>query len=334
MVYAIISDVHANLAALERVLADSRRCGAERFVFLGDIAGIGPEPEKTLARVREVATIILRGDYDDHTNLPLTARLAEATFVHGDITDPSAFKRIDSCAAASANFAANDATILFVGHTHVPQLYLTGRSGEVYSLRAQDFVLESERRYIVDVGSVGYPQETEGKYHSSYVLYDDSARSVVFRRLPFDVGSLIGKDNGRTKNPKALIRIAFFLGVAAVLSIMTAVTWSRSKSVSIPLKNESKTEAAVNEVRELKLTAGEKRVHANLTLDRKSDAVRLEIVFFDANGNNVKALRETVRSFSKKGFAVPNGTSVVRFTVASEKTDGIVVIRTFEPTAE
>ena len=42
MKYAIISDIHANPAALERVLADAERCGAEKVVCAGDVVGYGP----------------------------------------------------------------------------------------------------------------------------------------------------------------------------------------------------------------------------------------------------------------------------------------------------
>ena len=44
MKYAIISDIHANLAALERVLADAERCGTEKVVCAGDVVGYGPDP--------------------------------------------------------------------------------------------------------------------------------------------------------------------------------------------------------------------------------------------------------------------------------------------------
>lgn len=338
MIYAIISDIHANLEALERVIADARRCGAERFVCLGDVAGIGPRPIDALARIREIATIVLKGDHDEDANLPYTAKLSDAAFVHGDMTDPSAFKRIDSCAAASANFSASDATILFVGHTHVPQFYLTGKSGEVYSLRAQDFALEPGRRYIVDVGSVGYPQETEGQYRSSYVLYDENARSVVFRSIPFNMGSLIA-DGAKGKDKKSSLRAIGGAVIAAMIvgGVVGAVAMIRPRlqeKESSHLESTMTEAKAVEEVRELRLTEGQKRVHANLMLERKSDAAMLVFVFSDAVGGEIKTVRETVRSFSKKGFVVPEGACAVRISVASESPEGRLLIRSFEPTAK
>ena len=65
MRYAILSDVHANLEALERVLADAERCGADEIVCLGDIVGYGPLPQKTLALVRARCSVVLAGNHDD-----------------------------------------------------------------------------------------------------------------------------------------------------------------------------------------------------------------------------------------------------------------------------
>ena len=52
MVYAIISDVHANAIALSAVLEDARRCGAKKLLCLGDVVGYGPEPESTVSTIR------------------------------------------------------------------------------------------------------------------------------------------------------------------------------------------------------------------------------------------------------------------------------------------
>ena len=48
MIYALLSDIHANEIALTAVLDDARRNGAERLICLGDVVGYGPEPEKTV----------------------------------------------------------------------------------------------------------------------------------------------------------------------------------------------------------------------------------------------------------------------------------------------
>lgn len=61
---AILSDIHANLPALEAVLRDVEQCGAGRFVFLGDIVGYGASPAECVDRVRELGGECAMGNHD------------------------------------------------------------------------------------------------------------------------------------------------------------------------------------------------------------------------------------------------------------------------------
>ena len=65
MKYAVISDIHANLQALDAVLADAEAQGAEKTVCLGDVVGYGPLPAETLRRVRAAAETVIAGNHDD-----------------------------------------------------------------------------------------------------------------------------------------------------------------------------------------------------------------------------------------------------------------------------
>ena len=64
MKYAIISDVHANPAALERVLADAKRCGADKVVCAGDVVGYGPDPAGAIRILRERGIPVAMGNHD------------------------------------------------------------------------------------------------------------------------------------------------------------------------------------------------------------------------------------------------------------------------------
>ena len=64
MKYAIMSDVHANPAALEKALKDSRAVGCEKFILLGDITGYGYDPKRALELVRENFDVVLMGNHD------------------------------------------------------------------------------------------------------------------------------------------------------------------------------------------------------------------------------------------------------------------------------
>ena len=65
MKYAIISDIHANVTALQNVLADAKAQGAEKIVCLGDVVGYGPLPSETVALARKECFIVLAGNHDD-----------------------------------------------------------------------------------------------------------------------------------------------------------------------------------------------------------------------------------------------------------------------------
>ncbi|MFQ5619171.1 MAG: metallophosphoesterase family protein, partial [Rhodospirillales bacterium] len=63
MQYAIISDIHANLEALQAVLADARP-RADVFVCLGDIVGYNPDPNECLRLVQETCQLAIVGNHD------------------------------------------------------------------------------------------------------------------------------------------------------------------------------------------------------------------------------------------------------------------------------
>jgi predicted phosphodiesterase len=65
VIYAIISDVHANAEALSAVLEDAARQGAEKVISLGDTVGYGPMPAAAVKLVREHCEVVLAGNHDD-----------------------------------------------------------------------------------------------------------------------------------------------------------------------------------------------------------------------------------------------------------------------------
>lgn len=64
MDFAVVSDIHANLAALVAVLADIRRHKINRIYCLGDVVGYGPDPRECLTLVRRNCAVCLRGNHD------------------------------------------------------------------------------------------------------------------------------------------------------------------------------------------------------------------------------------------------------------------------------
>ena len=241
MRYAIISDVHANEAALRAVLTDAADAQAEKIICLGDVLGYGPEPVAALELVYRRVHVCLAGNHDDAVSgrLPMedftdfaaeaiqrhrTAITREANdwinhlpyicafegfaCAHGDFSNPQKFNYILEPQDALPSWEARTEQLLFVGHSHQPGIFVLGASGTPHRLDAVDFTLEDGKRYIVNPGSVGYPRS--GDCRSSYCIYDDVERTVEFRTLPFDLDSYAAKMHGQGLNeaPWMLARAA------------------------------------------------------------------------------------------------------------------------------
>ena len=223
-----MSDVHANPAALEKALADARRHGCTRFLFLGDVTGYGYDVRRALELVRDNFDVVLMGNHDavclglersamtelnpnydldrahrklltEEESVWLRGRdygFGEGAMacVHADFVRPQAWNYIFEESAAQSNFQASPHPLLFCGHSHHASVWElnAGRCRPTLERRLRrpalrpetiSFVRRPDCRYIVNVGSVGYPRND---YCSVYVIYDVEKRRVSYRRLPFD----------------------------------------------------------------------------------------------------------------------------------------------------
>ncbi len=219
MRYAIISDLHANLPAWERVLADIRGQGVEEIVCLGDVVGYGPNPSEVLRGVRGATRNFVLGNHDaaaagmmdysifnDHARqaiewtmgklnaeaktflsaVPLAIEAGDVLFVHAEIAVPGRFDYIDDSEMARQNFAVGNHFVTFVGHTHYPKIFESDKDGKVLELPDDNRALDPAKRYIVNVGSVGEPRNGDD-LRARYVIYDSVTREVDFRRIEFDI---------------------------------------------------------------------------------------------------------------------------------------------------
>lgn len=373
MRYAIISDIHANESALRHVLADAAALGAERIVCLGDVVGYGPLPKETLARVRATAAVTLAGNHDDAVSgrqgadafidlageavrrhrdaldagdlawlrsLPYDCAFDGAIAAHGDIADPKKFYYVENEEDAAANFNATDAQLVFVGHTHVPCIFLTGQSGKVYRLDAQDFTLEDGKRYIVNPGSVGYPRESNGECFSSYVIYDSTARAVSYRRLPFSVASVMQRGVNPRRRRIGLVAAAAILSLGVVAG---ALVLRQQKPTSVKTVTEVKTNTVevaakpdaslVLAEKTLALAPGMRFVRANLALDKAGGPVDLHIAFSSASGASLGTFDKTVKGSSRERIKIPEAARSARFAVRRPARDATPKILSFAPAA-
>ena len=368
MTYAIVSDIHANADALKRVLGDAASSGAEKLICLGDIVGYGPLPHESLALIREAAELILAGNHDDAVSgrmsdvdfidlagdaiqrhraelskaeldflstLPYTATIEGARCAHGDFTDPKAFGYLDTEESAKANFAAASEQLLFVGHTHVPQIYVTGSSGAVHTLPPQDFIAEAGKRYIVNVGSVGYPREANGECYSSYVLYETETRTVRYRFLPFAVASLLQRSAVQVRKTQWLyLGIAIGSALLLCLASLLALRPTPKTETPAPSALSAKSEPPPLAEKTLALAPSQHFVHANLKLERNSPGAHLTINFEDAAGRALTPLAEVVPYWSHKAFPAPRAAVKATLEVRALVEGAPPKIKSFAPSVD
>lgn len=225
MRYAIIADVHANLAALRTVLQDIREQGCGRIACLGDIVGYNRNPKECLDLIRTLAIPCVKGNHDEYCSadtelarfnpqaadfvrwtreqltdddrrwlrdLPYVQTLAGFTLVHATLDEPHRWGYVFDKFAAAAHFRNQTTPVCFNGHTHVPVTFMAEpvvRSGS-YS----KFGIEPGQKYLVNAGSVGQPRD--GSTKASYVIYDLAKGTIELRRLAYPQSDAGGGPDG------------------------------------------------------------------------------------------------------------------------------------------
>ncbi|MEM7014827.1 MAG: metallophosphoesterase family protein, partial [Verrucomicrobiota bacterium] len=224
MRYSIFSDIHANLVAWQAALADMEELETDVYVCLGDVVGYGPCPQEVLSAIRQrtehfvivnhdaAASGVLstslfnenaraviewtRDQLDEESiqfllDTPLKLEAEDLLFVHAEVCEPGKFGYIDSVVEAVENFTANHHFVTFVGHTHHPTIFELNSDGGVQQLPDEDCTLDPNKRYIINVGSVGEPRNPDD-LRSRYVIYDSDTCEVFFRRIVFDTEAYRG----------------------------------------------------------------------------------------------------------------------------------------------
>lgn len=219
MRYALIADIHANLPALEAVIADAAAHNVGHFVCLGDIVGYGPQPAETLARVRALTASVCMGNHDaaacglldpglfndfardtaERAALALSADgrawLRDRPYIlegdgfactHGTFFASESFYYLDGKEDAALCLRCQPGfPLLLVAHTHIPCVYEAGPSGVVRKLPAEDFTLRPGCRYVVNIGTVGFPRSQD--LGAAYAIYDSVTKRLLFRSVPYDI---------------------------------------------------------------------------------------------------------------------------------------------------
>jgi len=227
MKVAVISDVHANLEALEEVLSDIECAGAESIVCLGDIFGYGPNPEESVRLIRSLSIPTVMGNHelvlvepefldwfneiaqeslilseelisketrDWLSSLDATLIFQGALFVHGcppaSITE-YIFEWNDS--GLESLFGQTEQKICFVGHTHTLEA-VSFDEGKIrhWALKQGLFKVNGNARYIIAAGSVGQPRDGNNN-NAKYIIWDSIEQTVETRFVPYDIAKTAAK---------------------------------------------------------------------------------------------------------------------------------------------
>ncbi len=223
MVVLLLADPHANLAALEAVLADAaRRASIDRVWCLGDIVGYGPQPAECIARLRGSASRCVAGNHDlaaagelgtEEFNAA-AARAAEwtaaqldeeargyisslplvdagdddrsFTLVHGSLREP-VWEYLLTPEQAQAHFAAMATSCSAVGHSHIPFVVREQSQGlpRMLGLVDGDRIEIGASRLIVNPGGCGQPRD--GDPRAPYLLLDTDSGVLQFHRVSYDI---------------------------------------------------------------------------------------------------------------------------------------------------
>ncbi len=215
---AVLSDIHANLVALDAVLAAVGDVDA--IWHLGDVVGYGPDPDGVVARLEAVGAVGVRGNHDaaacggdeiewfnpearaamewtrDAISPATRAWLAalperrvegDFTLVHGSMRDPT-WEYITSVPVARANLAILDTPYGLHGHTHVPVAFRDDDGRVVPISPAADSELALDGRALLNPGSVGQPRD--GDPAASWLVLDTAAARCSWHRAPYDVAAV------------------------------------------------------------------------------------------------------------------------------------------------
>jgi diadenosine tetraphosphatase ApaH/serine/threonine PP2A family protein phosphatase len=218
MLVAVVSDVHANLHALEAVLADIDRERVDAVWSLGDVVGYGPQPNRCCELVAAHADVSLCGnhdlgalrliDLDDFSpeaavaarwtsatlseqgreylrSLEPKAETPQAALVHGSPRDPI-WEYILTPDAALAALEEAGRSLLLVGHSHVA-LALELRDGIEGGLAPDGARVELDETTprLLNPGSVGQPRD--GDPRAAWLLLDFGRLVAAFRRVPYAI---------------------------------------------------------------------------------------------------------------------------------------------------
>lgn len=245
MRYLILSDIHANMTALEASL-EAAKGRWEKSVCLGDVVGYGPDPNEVIDRVRALDAITIRGNHDkagsglaNAEDFNPVARAAALwtrqqlrpenqewlehlpqgplsvdnfSIVHGAVHDEDEY--LFAPAQALDSLADARASVTFFGHTHIQGGFMMHdeRVSVLHFKPAagslfSTLAIDPNTTYMVNPGSVGQPRD--GDTRAGFAIADLPNKSVELWRVPYDVESVQKRMEANGLPEPLILRLAF-----------------------------------------------------------------------------------------------------------------------------
>lgn len=217
---AVISDIHANLPALEASLDAIRREGVDAYACAGDVVGYGPFPNECVEVVAGLEPVWVAGNHDlialdrlsgdgcirlaqqslawtrgvltddarAHLSaLPLRAEVAEGVVIaHGSLDDPREYTQRPEQATRQLDRLSEEGTrapVLLLGHTH--RAWVWSRASGGMRPSPEDIVALGTGGIVLNPGAVGQSREREVR--SRFLILDLERRDARFYAVPYNV---------------------------------------------------------------------------------------------------------------------------------------------------
>jgi diadenosine tetraphosphatase ApaH/serine/threonine PP2A family protein phosphatase len=220
MIFAIISDIHANLEALEACLTEINKIKPDRIVCLGDLVDYCAQPNEVVEIIKTSCDVVILGNHDEaqfnhrladgfsenayissvHTRKIIDSKHIEyfktlpysyseksaggLLFVHASPRNPEMYSYVLKTDSARLNFKSFDEKVCFIGHSHLPVIF--EKKDDKISI-TEPGKLSPGSRYIINPGSVGQPRD--GDPRLSFGLFDTEKFEFTLVRLEYDVKS-------------------------------------------------------------------------------------------------------------------------------------------------
>jgi predicted phosphodiesterase len=209
MKYAIISDIHSNLEALNKALTIIDEKKVDEIICLGDIVGYGANPNQCVEIVRTRCSAAVLGNHDaaaldtsqahDFNAIarkavfwtaeeltseskeylsarPMTEKRGDILFVHSSPHFPEAWDYVIDSEDAENAIRFFPEKICFIGHTHVPG---------IFSPRGRAKHVTPDEQYLINVGSVGQPRD--GNPMLAFGIFDTNTWEYELIRSEYDI---------------------------------------------------------------------------------------------------------------------------------------------------